>query len=162
MAENEVQVEANEQVEEQEAHAEQDSTNWKDEARKWEKRAKENKSAADELARLKEAQMSEQEKLTARAEKAEAELSALAAKAQREEAAKTISKDSNVPQELLMYCADEEAMQTFADKYNELTQAKQMAPKALSSRISRGTPAAKQSNRERFAELAEQQLQKGM
>lgn len=40
-------------------------------SREWEKRAKENKTAADELAALKEAQLSETEKLTRRAEKAE-------------------------------------------------------------------------------------------
>ncbi|MEV0445851.1 hypothetical protein AB0I84_12890 [Streptomyces spectabilis] len=42
---------------------------WKTEARKWEARAKENKGAADELAKLKAAQMSEQEKAVAAAEK---------------------------------------------------------------------------------------------
>lgn len=39
-----------------------DATDWKAAARKWETRAKENKTAADELATLKAAQMSEQEK----------------------------------------------------------------------------------------------------
>lgn len=42
---------------------------WKTEARKWEARAKENKTAADELEKLKAAQMSEQEKTVAAAEK---------------------------------------------------------------------------------------------
>lgn len=39
-----------------------DGTDWQAEARKWEKRAKENKGAVDELATLKAAQMTEQEK----------------------------------------------------------------------------------------------------
>lgn len=38
---------------------------WKAKAREWESRAKANKTAADELATLKQAQMSEQERLTA-------------------------------------------------------------------------------------------------
>ncbi|MEV8623403.1 hypothetical protein [Streptomyces sp. NPDC051079] len=47
-----------------------DDTDWKALARQWEKRAKENKSAVDELATLKASQMSEQEKAVAAAEKA--------------------------------------------------------------------------------------------
>lgn len=46
-------------------------------SREWESRAKANKDAADELDRLKESQLSETEKLTRRAERAERELSAL-------------------------------------------------------------------------------------
>ena len=46
-------------------------------SREWESRAKANKDAADELDKLKESQLSETEKLTRRAEKAEKELSAL-------------------------------------------------------------------------------------
>src|SRR6188768_4008774 len=41
----------------------QETTDWKSEARKWEDRAKENKSAAEELASIKEAQKTEQQKL---------------------------------------------------------------------------------------------------
>ncbi|WP_329424000.1 hypothetical protein [Streptomyces sp. NBC_01268] len=47
-----------------------DDTDWKALARQWEKRAKENKSAVDELATLKASQMSDQEKAVAAAEKA--------------------------------------------------------------------------------------------
>ncbi|MGC4906543.1 hypothetical protein ACLQ2J_12555 [Streptomyces cyaneofuscatus] len=42
---------------------------WKTESRKWEKRAKDNSDAADELAALKASQMSDQEKAVAEAEK---------------------------------------------------------------------------------------------
>ncbi|MFZ3556465.1 MULTISPECIES: hypothetical protein [unclassified Streptomyces] len=45
-----------------------DSTDWKAEARKWEDRAKANKTAQDELAALKASQMTEQEKAVAEAE----------------------------------------------------------------------------------------------
>lgn len=47
-----------------------DETDWKALARQWEKRAKENKGAIDELAKLREQNMSEQEKAVAAAEKA--------------------------------------------------------------------------------------------
>ncbi|MFF3398250.1 hypothetical protein ACFYW6_07025 [Streptomyces sp. NPDC002659] len=47
-----------------------DTTDWKAEARKWETRAKENKGAVDELATLRAANMSEQEKAVSAAEKA--------------------------------------------------------------------------------------------
>lgn len=47
-----------------------DGTDWKAEARKWEDRAKANKTAQDELAALKASQMTEQEKAVAAAEKA--------------------------------------------------------------------------------------------
>ncbi|WP_405543957.1 hypothetical protein OG478_22870 [Streptomyces phaeochromogenes] len=47
-----------------------DGTDWKAEARKWEDRAKANKTAVDELATLKAANMSEQEKAVSAAEKA--------------------------------------------------------------------------------------------
>lgn len=46
-------------------------TDWKAEARKWEKLAKENKGAADKLTQLEEAQKSEAQKLADRASKAE-------------------------------------------------------------------------------------------
>jgi hypothetical protein len=42
---------------------------WKTESRKWEKRAKDNSDAADELAQLKASQMNDQEKAVAEAEK---------------------------------------------------------------------------------------------
>ena len=57
-----------------------DDTDWKAEARKWEQRAKDNKSAADKLAELEEAQKSEIEKVADRA--AAAEKAAAEAKAE--------------------------------------------------------------------------------
>lgn len=54
-----------------------DSTDWKAEARKWEQRAKENKSASERLAEIEEANKSEAEKAAERlanAEKAAADL----------------------------------------------------------------------------------------
>lgn len=46
-------------------------TDWKAEARKWEQRAKENKAAADQLAKIEEANKTEAQKHAERAEKAE-------------------------------------------------------------------------------------------
>ncbi|MDT9688189.1 hypothetical protein Q5762_07435 [Streptomyces sp. P9(2023)] len=47
-----------------------EETDWKALARQWEKRAKENKGAVDELAQIREQNMSDQEKAVAAAEKA--------------------------------------------------------------------------------------------
>ena len=66
-----------------------DTTDWKAMARKWEKQAKENKAAADELAKLKEASMSEQELAAKRAEETQAQLKEAQRKLNIFEAAKT-------------------------------------------------------------------------
>lgn len=50
---------------------------WKAMARKWEDRAKSNKQAADELEQLKQAQMTEQQKAEAKAEKLQRKLETL-------------------------------------------------------------------------------------
>ncbi len=52
-------------------------------SREWEKRAKANKNAADELEALKESTLSETEKANKRAEKAEAELAAFKSEQQK-------------------------------------------------------------------------------
>lgn len=49
----------------------QDTTDWKEEARKWEGRAKENKTAAEELAAIKDSQKTDQQRLEERAMAAE-------------------------------------------------------------------------------------------
>lgn len=51
-----------------------DETDWKAKSREWERRAKENKAAADELAELKQANMTELEKAKKAADEANAEL----------------------------------------------------------------------------------------
>jgi hypothetical protein len=58
-------------------------TDWKAEAKKWETRAKENKSAAEKLAALEESQKSEQQKLMERAEAAERDRDAMRTEALR-------------------------------------------------------------------------------
>ena len=105
--------------------------------RDWEKKAKANQSAADELEQLKAAQMTEQEKANARADKAEAELEALKAEAAKVEAARAIANETNVPFDLLMYCKDADAMTEFAKKFQAEQPAVHAAGSAQKSRIQR-------------------------
>jgi hypothetical protein len=58
-------------------------TDWRAEAKKWETRAKENKTAAERLAALEESQKSEQQKLMERAEAAERERDSMRTEALR-------------------------------------------------------------------------------
>lgn len=121
-------------------------------SREWEARAKANKAAADELQELKAAQMTEQEKLTARAEAAEAKLAELEAQAAHDAAAKAIAKETGVPLELLAYCSDESAMRDFASKYGE--NKPPVAPTASAARIIRSD--GKRTNADVFAEFINQ------
>lgn len=122
--------------------------------RDWEKKAKANQGAADELEKLKAAQMTEQEKERERADKAESELAAMKAEQARTEAALRTAKETGVPLELLMYCADEEAMTEFAKKYAENAHVAS-APTAHSApRIIRSGE-TKPTNGQIFADFAE-------
>lgn len=78
------------------ASAAADATDWKAMARKWEKQAKENKAAADELAKLKEASMTEQELAAKKAEETEAQLREAQRKLNVYEAAKTTGVDAEL------------------------------------------------------------------
>ena len=138
MAEEMQAQEAEEQVEAQ------DGTDWqakyeamREHMRDWEKKAKANQSAADELEKLKTEQMSEQEKANARAEKAEAELAELKAAAQRAQDAQDIANAYGVPLWMLQFCADGEAMEAFARKYKAEQPVVHAAATATSSRIVR-------------------------
>ena len=123
-------------------------------SRDWEKKAKANQSAADELEKLKAAQMNEQERERARADAAEAEVARLKAEQARADAAQRISAEKGVPLELLMFCADEDAMAEFAKAYERDAHVRS-APSALAgSRIVRGDDKPK-SNGEVFADFAQ-------
>ena len=145
----------------QEVEAQESETDWKakyDEMRNhmrdWEKKAKANQSAADELEKLKAAQMSEQEKANARAEAAEAELAQLKAEKAKVDAATRLASETGVPFEMLMFCQDEEAMNDFAKTYAKETHVAS-APTALAgARIIRGGE-KKASARDQFASLLE-------
>ena len=153
---DEIKAEAQEAVE-----VDESEKDWKAEYEKmrnhmrdWEKKAKANEKAADELEKLKSAQMSEQEKAIARAEAAENELAAIKAEQARAEAAMKIASETGVPLEMLLFCADEEAMTDFAKTYAKETHVSS-APSALGgSRIIRGNDKPK-DNGELFADFAQ-------
>lgn len=121
-------------------------------SREWEAKAKANKAAADELEQIKAAQMTEQEKLTARAEAAEAKLAELEAAKAHADAAQAIAKETGVPVELLSYCTDETAMREFAEKYAE--KKPPVAPSAAATRVIHGDE--KRSSADVFAEFMKQ------
>lgn len=75
----------------------QEPTDWVAEARKWETRAKENKTARDELEQLKAAQMSDSEKAAARLAALEAENQGFKAKEQAKAWADQVAATTGVP-----------------------------------------------------------------
>ncbi|MBW3093107.1 DUF4355 domain-containing protein [Bifidobacterium sp. 82T10] len=92
-------------------------------SREWEKRAKDNKAAADELQQLKESQMSEQQKNEARTAKLQKELDALKAEKQSNEWRSQVAEESGLPANLIV--GDSlEAMQAHAKAINEYASAK--------------------------------------
>lgn len=113
------------QNETQQAETPKTETDWKAESRKWEKRAKDNKAAADELEKLKKERMTETERLQAEATEAkqraaqlEAELEKQRADAERVKTALSISEETGVPVELLTG-SDEDSMRTQAKAASE-------------------------------------------
>ena len=122
-------------------------------ARKWEERAKQNKSKADKWDEYEQQGMSEAEKLAKRAESAEAELAQLKADAQRRADAHEVAEANGVPEHLLSFCADREAMEAFAKEYAAQAHVP-AAPSAAPSRVIRGGE-GKQSTRDKFASYFE-------
>lgn len=100
-------------IEPEEPQGTEEKTDWKAEARKWEARAKENKAKADKLDEIEEANKSDLEKATTRAEKAERELKEIKAAQERVKLADKISKDTGVPANLIQGTTKEE-MEQFA------------------------------------------------
>lgn len=135
-------------------------TDWKAEARKWEERAKKSLAAEEELAKLKQAQMTEQEKAIARAEEAETKLAQLEAEKARADAARRISGESGVPLSLLEFCTDEAAMEKFAALYKESQPQPEpihAAARADGSRIVRNS-GEQVSSKEAFMRFAAEQF----
>lgn len=129
-------------------------TDWKAEARKWEKYAKENAAARKELDALKAAQMTEQERLVKRAEDAERQLAEANAAIQHAKDVQEISASSGVPASLLEFCNDRDAMERFAEQFNGASKA-HSAPSAPQSRIVTGN-GAQASNADVFADMLDQ------
>lgn len=84
---------------------------WKAKAREWERRAKENKAAADKLAELEESQKTEQQKLAERLADAERKAAEAELKAARAE----VAREKGVPAELLVGSTAEELVD-YADR----------------------------------------------
>ena len=86
---------------------------WKAKAREWEKRAKENKSAAEKLAEIEEASKTAEQKAAERLAEMEAQAKALEAKAARAE----IASETGIPSNILAGPEDSspEAIKAYAD-----------------------------------------------
>lgn len=125
-------------------------------AREWEKAAKANKGAADELEKLKAEQMTEQEKALARAEKAEKQLAQLQAEQQRAEDVADVAKSTGVPLALLEFCADRDTMERFAQVYAQTMPETHAAGRTAGSALA--TEGAKPSNADTFARLMKEQF----
>lgn len=147
MAENEAIQEEATVDESPQGETEATGTDWKAEARKWERYAKKAQAAEKELEELKAAQMTEQEKAEARAKAAEDELARIKAEQKRDEAKRRISEADGVPIELLEYCADIDSMEKFAADYKAHQTTVHAAASASASRLVKGnTEAATEEN----------------
>ena len=83
-------------------------TDWRAEAKKWESRAKDNKSAADRLAEIEEAQKTELQKAQERAEAAEKRAAEFESKQQIAEWKEAISAKTGVPVGVLRGTTEED------------------------------------------------------
>lgn len=142
---------------EEQAETQEGETDWKakyesmrEHMRDWEKKAKANQSAADELEQLKAAQMTEQERLEKRAVEAESELAQLKAEAERVDAARALANETGVPFDLLMYCDSAEKMADFAKKYQAEQPTVHAAARTSGTRIVRNDE--KRNNAQIFAD----------
>lgn len=131
-------------------------TDWKakyeamrEHSREWEKKARANQSAADELEKQRADSQTEQQRATERAERAEAELEKLKADAERARIVADVSSKHGIPADLV-------AMLNGADA-DELAEQVERIKKALLSAPTRtddggGRTVAKKSIEDRFAE----------
>ena len=93
-------------------------TDWQAEARKWEKRAKENKSAADKLAEIEESKKTEIQKAMERAEQAEQRINEL----EREKTRLSVIASHGIPEDYqdLIKGTSEEELAASAEKVKSL------------------------------------------
>ncbi|MBQ1450567.1 MAG: hypothetical protein IIZ12_06530, partial [Eggerthellaceae bacterium] len=71
------------------------------------------------------------------------------------DAATKLAGETGVPLEMLMYCADEEAMTEFAAKYAEQTHVASVPSATSGKRIIKSNSDAKPTNGELFADFAQ-------
>lgn len=93
----------------------------KQHSREWERKAKANKDAAEELAALKEAQMSEQEKLQQQLADAIARADALQAEKDKKQWISEVSTETGVPSDLLelISASDRDDLMSKAEKLSD-------------------------------------------
>lgn len=103
---------------------------WKAKARDWEKRAKENKAAADKLAELEESKKSETQKLQEQL----AELQAKNSQAERDRERLAVIAKHGIPEEYhdLVHGSDADALEASAAKVKSLIQANAQPQQAAS------------------------------
>lgn len=106
-------AEANEPVEPQGEGGEPE-TDWKAEARKWERRSKENADKARAYDELQEQSKTELQRAQEQADSYKRQVDELNAKAERDAARAKVAKDTGVPAELISG-EDEESMRAFAE-----------------------------------------------
>ena len=130
-------------------------TDWKAEARKWENLAKKGKAAEEELAKIKESQMSELEKANAKAEAAEKELAEIKAENERLQMAREYAAKEQVPVSLLEFCKADE-MDAFCKAYKAAQVEVHAMPSAVYSHVTRNE--GKQDPRAAFVAFAQEAL----
>lgn len=141
------------QAEQQQPEVEE--TDWKAEARKWEQRAKENRSAADELARIREAQKTDAERAAEALETARNEAAQARAELLRYRTAAEYGITSAEDIELFLTGTDEETLQRQAKALSERTAATS-SPRAPRPDPNQGRPGgAPRSKGDAFAAFAE-------
>ena len=127
-------------------------TDWKAEARKWEERAKANKSAAEKLAEIEEASKTADQKAADRLQLAEKRAADLELKADRAEVAALKA----VPMDLISGSTREE-MEASADKLIAFRGATQQTPKPDLSQGAKGTT-TQGTTGDQFARFFEENL----
>ena len=95
-----------------------DAAHWKEQARKWEKRATANQAAADELEQLKESQKSELQKAQEAEAAAKTELEKLKAEREAEKERAKVSAETGIPADLIVGDTEDD-MRDFAKKLAE-------------------------------------------
>lgn len=134
-----------EPVEQDETNEQNEPTDWESKyreaikhSRTWEKQAKANKAAADELEKIKAEKLTKEEKLQKQLEEATAKAAALQAEKDRIAWVKEASKETGVPEDLLMFVGAStqeelnEKAQELAEKYGKKDDApKQPVPVVL-------------------------------
>ena len=131
-------------------------TDWKakyekmrEHSREWEKKAKANQSAADELEKQRADSQTEQQRAMERAERAEAELQKLKDEAERSRIVTAVSSSQGVPADLvsMLNGADEDELSEQVDRIRKVLLA---APARTDD--GGGRTVAKKSIEDRFAE----------